>query len=143
MSISHVPMCCQHVGVDATLVDVNVWWGTEGTRTPLHFDTHDNFLAQVVGYKYIRLYDLSQTPFLYAGAPVASSGAALSARYKGGVNMSRIGDVEVASLEEFPLLARAEYTEIVLGPGQTLYMPAGVWHYVRALSPSMSVNFWF
>ncbi len=33
--------------------------------------------------------------------------------------------------------------ETVLGPGDGLYIPARHWHYVRALSPSISVNFWW
>lgn len=30
-----------------TVRDVNLWWGTTDTRTPLHYDTYDNFLCQV------------------------------------------------------------------------------------------------
>jgi lysine-specific demethylase 8 len=95
----------------------------------------------VVGYKYVRLYAENQTPHLYAGTP--RSGGGVASRYKAGVNMSQIGDVCEASAKDFPNLALAEFSEIVLGPGDTLYMPAGTWHYVRSLSPSMSVNFWF
>eukprot|EP00035_Acanthoeca_spectabilis_P009068 m.162349 g.162349 ORF g.162349 m.162349 type:complete len:474 (+) comp14601_c0_seq1:13-1434(+) len=127
--------------VGGSLLEQSVWWGTSGTRTPLHYDTHDNFLAQVVGYKYVRLYAASQTPHLYAGTPRVGGGGV--ARYKTGVNMSQIGDVETASLDDFPNLALAEFSDVVLGPGDTLYMPAGTWHYVRSLTPSMSVNFWF
>lgn len=30
-----------------TAVQMNAWIGTKGTVTPLHFDSYDNFLAQV------------------------------------------------------------------------------------------------
>jgi len=34
------------------LEGVNAWLGTSGTVTPLHCDSYDNFLTQVVGFKY-------------------------------------------------------------------------------------------
>lgn len=43
----------------------------------------------------------------------------------------------------FPLFKDAQYEEAVLGPGDMLYIPSKHWHYVRSLSPSFSVNFWF
>ena len=44
---------------------VNVWLGTGGTRTPLHFDSYDNLFVQLVGAKYIRIYSTSETGRLY------------------------------------------------------------------------------
>ena len=29
------------------------------------------------------------------------------------------------------------------GPGDVLFIPRSVWHYVRSLTTSCSVNFWF
>ena len=79
-----------------------------------------------------------------AAAPAAGEAAAPAAsRYERRVNVSGVGNVETADLATFPLLAKAQYTEAVLKPGDSLYMPAGTWHYMRSLSASMSVNFWF
>ena len=116
----------------------------------------------------MRLYAPSETQYLYTAAAsesdedaagtekteskstsnpaaAAAGGAAAPAasRYERRVNVSGVGNVETADLATFPLLAKAQYTEAVLKPGDSLYMPAGTWHYMRSLSASMSVNFWF
>jgi len=44
---------------------------------------------------------------------------------------------------EFPLFRDAEFVEGMLGPGECLCIPVGWWHYVRSLSPSFSVSFWW
>ena len=44
---------------------------------------------------------------------------------------------------KFPGFAQAAYVECVLGPGECLYLPPGWWHYVRSLSASFSVSFWW
>jgi len=58
----------------------------------------------------------------------------------------RGGELEVRRREfeeEFPLFRDAEFVEGVLGPGECLYIPVGWWHYVRSVSPSFSVSFWW
>ncbi|KAK6853444.1 hypothetical protein PG990_009448 [Apiospora arundinis] len=35
------------------------------------------------------------------------------------------------------------YVDCILNPGDTLYIPIGWWHYVRGLSVSFSVSFWW
>jgi len=43
----------------------------------------------------------------------------------------------------YPDFADAEYFEGVLSEGQCLFIPKGWWHYVRSMSPSFSVSFWW
>ena len=43
----------------------------------------------------------------------------------------------------FPLFARAQPYDVLLGPGDAVFIPKGWWHYVRALTTSASVNFWW
>jgi len=84
----------------------------------------------------VRLYARSQTPYLYAD----QGGGGAYTRAQG--NVSAV-DVERPDLAGHPLFATAVYTETVLGPGDALYIPAKHWHFVRGLSTSISVNFWF
>lgn len=110
--------------------DINLWFGPEGTVSPLHHDPKNNLLAQVFGEKYIQLYEKSQTPFLYAYEERLLE------------NTSQV-DVEDPDTEKFPLFEKAEYTECVLRPGEMLFIPPKCWHFVRSLSPSLSISFWW
>jgi hypothetical protein len=136
------------------LSNINTWLGTSGTVTSLHFDSYDNLLTQVAGYKYVRLYHPSQTPFLYRYAPESGSEgqgkgkekeemaiSAQSAQAQG--NFSVVVDIEKPDWTRYPLLREAAYTETLLGPGEMLFIPRNCWHYVRSLTTSFSLNFWF
>jgi ribosomal protein L16 Arg81 hydroxylase len=42
-----------------------------------------------------------------------------------------------------PRFAEAQECDVIIGPGDALYLPPRYWHYVRSLSTSMSVSFWW
>mmetsp|Transcript_104085 Transcript_104085/g.303881 ORF Transcript_104085/g.303881 Transcript_104085/m.303881 type:complete len:454 (+) Transcript_104085:83-1444(+) len=112
----------------------NVWLGTHGTVTPCHWDSYDNFLAQVQGTKRAILLAPKEKGRLY----VEASGSGTSSQG----NISQV-DVEAPDLERFPEFANAQCLVAELAPGDALFIPQGWWHQVRALTPSFSVNFWF
>jgi len=113
---------------------INVWIGTAGTRTPLHFDSLDNLFVQVAGCKYVRLYDAKETSKLYVMQNDVSYG-------KQG-NMSSV-DCEQEDFSCYPLAESARFQEVLLLPGDCLYIPSRTWHYVRAITTSASVNYWW
>lgn len=141
---------------------VNAWIGPAGTVSPCHFDSYDNFLTQVVGYKRVTLFHASDTPNLYvshgawkdartwpqkegSSAPVSAPSAKVAGRLselRSSGNVSMV-DIEDPDLDAFPLFSRAKRFEVILGPGDVLYIPARCWHHVRSLSPSISLNFIF
>ncbi|XP_029998246.1 lysine-specific demethylase 8-like [Sphaeramia orbicularis] len=121
--------CCLGDG-DEDDITVNAWFGPGGTVSPLHQDPQQNFLVQVVGSKYIRLYSPEDTDKLY---PHQSSLLH---------NTSQV-EVENPDTERFPEFARAPYLECVLQPGDVLFIPVQHWHYIRSLELSFSVSFWW
>ena len=110
--------------------DINAWFGPAATVSPLHTDPKHNFLCQVFGKKYIRLYKRDQSSKLYP-----FDGIML-------FNTSQV-DLENADLERFPTFREAVGFECILNPGEMLYIPPKCWHFVKALDPSCSVSVWF
>ncbi|KAM8962229.1 bifunctional peptidase and arginyl-hydroxylase JMJD5 isoform 2-T2 [Pelodytes ibericus] len=121
--------CCLGEG-DEDDITINAWFGPAGTVSPLHQDPQQNFLAQVVGRKYIRLYSVSETENLY---PFDSSLLH---------NTSQV-DIENPDYIKFPTFSQAEHQECLLSPGQVLFIPVKWWHYVKALDISFSVSYWW
>lgn len=133
----------KHAALEEPLL--NAWFGPKGTTTPLHTDPYHNILAQVVGRKYIRMYAPRESKKLYAKG------------IEDGIDMSNTSEVDfgiLAGLDgtrhealaagiKFPLTKTADFMECILEPGECLYIPIGWWHYVRSLSVSFSVSFWF
>ena len=133
-----IPPYCKvsQTGEGMDHVQINAWFGTQDTVTSLHFDSYDNFLTQIFGYKYVRLYAPTQSEFLY---PIEGTGKNSVTKQN---NISPV-DVVNPDFEKYPKFKDAEYVECILGPHDMLFIPHQWWHYVRSLSPSFSVNFWF
>ena len=109
---------------------MNAWFGPAGTVSPLHTDPKHNVLCQVRGKKYVRLYASDQTEHLYPHGDKLLG------------NTSQV-DLENVDLSAFPKFGEASGLEGVLEPGDMLYIPPGCWHFIKSLSQSFSVSFWF
>lgn len=125
---------------------LNAWFGPAGTISPLHTDPYHNILSQVVGRKYIRLYAPRESENLYArgieeGGIDMENTSALDVGILEGWDGSEEDKTE--AIERFPLFRDAQFVDCVLEEGECLYIPVGWWHYVRSLSISFSVSFWF
>jgi len=115
---------------------INIWAGTGGTKTPLHFDSFDNLFVQIVGAKYVRLYSQEETHKLYVLSTEGPS-------YGRQGNMSALNCEEEDFAGKHAKARDANFTEVLMLPGDLLFIPSKTWHYVRGLSTSISVNFWW
>ncbi|KAJ3270786.1 Lysine-specific demethylase 8 [Terramyces sp. JEL0728] len=95
---------------------VAAWFGPADTVSPMHSDPFHNVLAQVVGSKYIRLYDTTQSDRLY---PINSH-----------LGQNSQVDVQNPDFKKFPLFENTPCCQTILGEGELLYIPRNFWHYV-------------
>ena len=123
----------------------NIWLGPKGTRTPLHTDPYHNIFSQVVGHKYVRLYPPAATESVYPrGDDENGINESNTSEVEIRLNRGQEGNVAVEEADRFPLfLAQKDYYEVIVGPGECLYIPAGWWHYIESLTASYSVSFWW
>lgn len=108
------------------------WWkfaqfflGPSHSLTPLHFDcllTH-NLFCQIKGRKRFKLIPHDQLKYCY---PYQWRWCAV--------------DVEAPNYAQHPLYRRAKPIEILIQPGDVLYMPPGTLHHARSLDCAISFN---
>uniref|UniRef100_A0A5K4FDE5 JmjC domain-containing protein n=1 Tax=Schistosoma mansoni TaxID=6183 RepID=A0A5K4FDE5_SCHMA len=111
-------------------IETNLWFGPKNTISPLHHDNdRANLLTQINGSKLIILYPSIETKNLYPYNDLLS-------------NTSQI-DLDHIDLIKFPKLKNAYGYYGIIKKGEMLYIPPRCWHYVRSLTCSFSVNFWW
>ncbi|KAL7669803.1 hypothetical protein ACOME3_004750 [Neoechinorhynchus agilis] len=112
------------------VVDMNIWIGPADTISPLHQDPKPNLLCQIRGTKFVRMISPEYRAFVYPFPSTLIS------------NTSQM-DVMNPDYEKFPLFRDVPYMDTILRPGTMLYIPPNYWHYVKSLSPSISLSIWF
>ena len=110
---------------------INVWIGQPHVIAHCHYDGYHNFYAQLYGRKKFTLFRPTNWPGLYPYPFLHPSHAQAQ------VNIS-----ERLDTTRFPLVGSVEAIEVVLEPGDLLYMPPLWFHHVESMSVSISVNVW-
>lgn len=100
---------------------VNVWIGQPHVIAHCHYDGYHNMYVQLYGKKKFTLFQPSQWSNLYPYPFLHPSHA------QSQVNLSD------ADMERFPRVQQARAVEVVLVPGDVLYMPPLWFHHVEAL----------
>ncbi|MBD2463902.1 cupin-like domain-containing protein [Oscillatoria sp. FACHB-1407] len=103
---------------------VKLWFGPGGTITPVHHDQSNVLAAHVCGRKRWRLISPHQTPKIY------------NYHYY----FSKV-DLDNPDYEKYPLFKDVDVLDVVLKPGELIFVPVGWWHYVKALDVSISLSF--
>jgi lysine-specific demethylase 8 len=106
----------------------NLWLGSAGVETQLHYDEGINIFAQIYGTKKFVVYPPGESHKLYP--------------HQSGSTLSRV-DFNNPDLEVFPKFGDAKELVITVGAGEILLLPPFWWHYVESQSISISVNQWF
>lgn len=122
-SLCHWPAAFDKIGPP------RYWLGPAGTVTPLHCDYDDNLFAQIWGSKRIFLAPPHHDEFLYP-------------REANAILFGSPFDPEAPDYERYPLARQAALIEVLVEAGDMLYVPAGWYHQVRALTFSLSSNRW-
>lgn len=100
------------------------WFGPKGVFTPLHHDLTNNMLVQLYGRKRITLIPALQVPWLYNDKGVFSA-----------------ADYPNFDEKRHPLVKNVTPVELILNPGEALFIPIGWWHCVEGLDISISISF--
>lgn len=114
----------RYLAPDPTRSHAFLWFGPAGTLTPLHHDVANVMFNQIDGWKHIILIPSLETHRVYNNLGVYSP-----------VNPLQ------PDLDRYPLFADVQQIHIDIGPGQTLFIPAGWWHHVEAMEISISISF--
>ncbi|MEQ1878016.1 MAG: cupin-like domain-containing protein [Bdellovibrionia bacterium] len=107
-----------------------LFMGGKGTVTHLHNDQPCNLFVQVHGRKKWTLFSPTESHLLY---PRMTQ----TAYCKSETNLSESDQVK------HPLLRNANRWEVILNPGDVLYVPPHVWHHVENLTDTIGLGYRF
>lgn len=100
-----------------------LWMGPKGAITPTHHDTLALFHAQIVGRKQWKLVSPLCTPKMYNTEHVFSN-----------VNLWDVDVTAHPKMKDVPII------DVVIEPGEALFLPLGWWHAVKSLDAGISVS---
>ncbi|MGB0562424.1 MAG: cupin-like domain-containing protein [Spirulinaceae cyanobacterium] len=120
----------------------NLWVGPAGHTTCLHYDPFDGTLVQLHGSKRLVLFPPDQLYNLYP-FPILNH-LLHGAKLRSGYSQIYPDAIDFAA---FPKAAQAQAHryEVILNPGELIFIPAGWWHEISTVGEGMvcSVNrFW-
>lgn len=123
-------------------IERRLWLGPAGSVSHYHKDNHFSFarieslFMQIEGEKKFLLVAPADDARMYQAEQKPGS---LDENYA----FQSLVDAERPDLERFPLYDGVTVHEAVVRTGECVLIPAGWWHYVRGLTPCISVSNWW
>lgn len=115
---------------------VNFWHGFSSknftSTSTLHFDRIHNIYVQIRGQKRFLLFPPSNYLSFYP--PLEDS--------SGRGHNSKVNP-DLLQLELFPKFPWQERIEVILQPGEIIYIPPFWWHHVTSVNENISLSFWY
>jgi Cupin-like domain len=116
--------------------DINLFFGFKNKKyastSKLHFDEIHNIFVQLRGRKRFVLFP--HTDYLSFYPPLEDDDYSSMC--------SKVNPDEL-DLELFPKFPVHEKIEVILNPGEILYIPPFWWHHVTAIDENISLTFWY
>jgi hypothetical protein len=121
-----------HDFVHGDWIQAVTWIGPPGSKTLLHYDDDPlSLLIQFRGAKHVRMWSSDQSASLYPHASCQNLN-------EYGTRFSRFSgnplNMTMAEKNTFPLLSGAKYLDVIIRPGDMLFIPSGWWHFVSVWS---------
>jgi ribosomal protein L16 Arg81 hydroxylase len=114
---------------------VNTWMGSAGSIAPLHHDPFDNFFIQVYGRKRFLLFPPADHRNLYVYPKTHARNRQSQVDLR----------AEIPDLPNNPFAHALNATglEILLNPGDVMYLPPFWFHQVESVDDTISLNTWY
>uniref|UniRef100_A0A6B2LAI5 JmjC domain-containing protein n=1 Tax=Arcella intermedia TaxID=1963864 RepID=A0A6B2LAI5_9EUKA len=106
--------------------ETNLWMGVPPIRTPIHYDLLHNFYVQLHGNKRFILFPPTDYKYLYLYPRLHPS--------------TRMSQVNLRNLQNYPDFYKSHPIEVVLSPGDVLYIPPYWFHDVTAVGVNVSMS---
>jgi Cupin-like domain len=102
-----------------------MFFGGQGSITPMHYDIDMShvFLNQLHGRKRVILFAPDQSRHLYQHPFAVASSV----------------DINNLDFEKYPATRQAKGYEVILDPGDTIFIPSGYWHYIEYVDGGYSI----
>ncbi|KAL7282542.1 hypothetical protein ACG7TL_004013 [Trametes sanguinea] len=143
---SEIPWCSDALGTDRNPDAVNLWIGDEKSVTSIHSGASSSHVFRLIASILISLTNIDPYENIYTVLR-GSKQFTLLPPTEGWCLKAETPLVRWSSVTDptdpRALPAEAHPIHITVNAGETLYLPAGWWHYVRQRGFTVAVNYWY
>eukprot|EP01104_Vermistella_antarctica_P013858 TRINITY_DN4265_c0_g1_i2.p1 TRINITY_DN4265_c0_g1~~TRINITY_DN4265_c0_g1_i2.p1 ORF type:complete len:583 (+),score=131.90 TRINITY_DN4265_c0_g1_i2:110-1858(+) len=122
-------------------IERNVWMGSPRATTPTHYDLVHNFYTQIRGQKRFILFPPKDHQKLYLYTRLHPSARQSQVDFASEFNTDGDDSDRRRPIEtRFPNFAQAKSYEVILSPGDVLYIPPFWFHHVSVVGDDVSIS---